>query len=120
LLCGKIALRRFISYNRYVNKVMTAETIKKQIVPILKSQDIIKASVFGSFVNGEASENSDVDILIEYNKDNKKTLFDFVGLKFDLEKELKRKVDLLTYDSLNPLLKDIILNEQQVIYEKGA
>lgn len=99
---------------------MSVENVKKKILPILKSQDIVKAGVFGSFANGKAKKNSDIDILIEYNKGNKKTLFDFVGLKLDLEKKLKRKVDLLTYDSIHPLLKEIILNEQQVIYEKRA
>lgn len=110
----------FVVYNGYVDKIMTTETIKKKIIPILKSQDVVKAGLFGSVVNGRAKKNSDVDILIEYSKGNKKTLFDFVGLRLDLEKKLKRKVDLLTYDSLHPLLKEIILNEQQVIYEKGA
>ncbi len=90
--------------------------IKKQIIPILRRQGVIKASLFGSFSRGEETENSDVDILVQLGKS--KTLLDLVGLKLDLEEELGRKVDVLTYNGLNHRLKDIILKEQKVIYEK--
>ena len=89
--------------------------IKKKIAPILKSHDVKKAAVFGSFVRGEQNEKSDIDILIEFKNDNNKSLFDLVGLKLDLEEVLERKVDVLTYNSLHPLLKNIILKEQKAI-----
>jgi predicted nucleotidyltransferase len=41
-------------------------------------------------------------------------------LQFALEDKLGQKVDLLTYGSIHPLLKDIILKEQRVIYEKRS
>jgi len=88
--------------------------IKKKITPILKSHDIKKAAVFGSFVRGENSKNSDIDILIEFRKDDK-SLLDLVGLKLELEKKLSKKVDVLTYNSLHPLLRNIILKEQKAI-----
>jgi predicted nucleotidyltransferase len=94
---------------------MTVETIKKQIVPILKRQGVIKAAVFGSAARGEMTKKSDVDILIKYG--SKKSLFDLIRLEFDLGKKLGRKVDLLTYKSIHHLLRDIILKEQKVIYE---
>ena len=88
--------------------------IKKKIVPILKSHDVKKAAVFGSFVRGENNKNSDIDILIEFRKDDK-SLLDLVGLKLELEKKLSEKVDILTYDSIHPLLRNIILKEQKAI-----
>ena len=54
--------------------------------------------------------NGDIDILIEFK--GKKSLLDLAGLKIELEEKLKRKVDVLTYDSLHPLLKEHILAEQ--------
>ncbi|MCK4929320.1 MAG: nucleotidyltransferase family protein, partial [Methanosarcinales archaeon] len=69
--------------------------------------------LFGSVVRGELSDESDIDILIEY--EGKKSLLNLVSLKFELEDILKRKVDVLTYNSLNPLLRDRILNEQEII-----
>ena len=97
---------------------MTTQNIKKKIVPILKRQGVTKAALFGSFVRGEAGKKSDIDILVNLKKD--KTLLDLVGLKLELEEKLGRKVDVLTYGGIHPLLKDIILNEQKIIYEKRS
>lgn len=88
--------------------------IKNKITPILKSHDVKKAAVFGSFARGEQNKKSDIDILIKFRKNNK-SLLDLVGLKLDLEEKLSKKVDLLTYDSLHPLLRSIILKEQEAI-----
>lgn len=97
---------------------MNIQTIKTKATPVLKNEGVIKAAVFGSHATGEAKPNSDVDLLVEFG--SRKSLFDLVGLKLDLEKVLERKVDLLTYRSINHLLRDIILNEQIVIYEKRS
>lgn len=96
---------------------MTYQNIKKKIIPILKRQKVIKAAVFGSFAKGEANRNSDVDLLVKLGKN--KSLLDLVGLQLELENKLGRKVDVLSYNGIHPLLKDIILNEQKVIYEKN-
>ena len=97
---------------------MTTQDISTKVIPILKSQGVLKAALFGSVVTGEAKKSSDVDILVKF--DSRKSLLDLVRLQFMLEDKLGRKVDLLTYDSIHPLLKDIILNEQRVIYEKRS
>ena len=94
------------------------QNITKKIIPTLKSQGIVKAGIFGSYATGEAKENSDVDLLVELKDD--KSLLDLVGLKLELEDVLGRKVDVLTYNSLHPPLRDIILNEQKLIYEKRS
>lgn len=97
---------------------MTIQSIRKKIIPILKSQRVTKAALFGSVVRGELKKGSDIDLLVSLPRD--KTLLDLVGLKLDLEEKLGRKVDVLTYGGLNPRLKDIILNEQKIIYEKRS
>jgi predicted nucleotidyltransferase len=73
-----------------------------------------RAGIFGSFARGEATAKSDVDFLIEY-KGNKKSLFDLVELKADLEETLDRKVDVITYRSIYWRLRERILAEQVVI-----
>ena len=85
----------------------------------LKLHDVKKAGVFGSYARGDENNKSDVDILIEY-KDNDKSLFDFIGLKLDLEKILKKKVDLGEYCAIRPRIKEKILKEQVSIYEERA
>ena len=89
---------------------MNIEEIKKKIVPILEKYGVKRAGIFGSVVRGEAGIDSDVDILVELPKGA--SLLDLVGLKIELEEELERKVDVLTYDSIYHLLRQPILNEQ--------
>ena len=88
--------------------------LKKKIIPILVKNDVRRAAIFGSYARNEAKKNSDVDILIEYKNDDK-SLLDLVGLKLELEEQLKRKVDLLTYDSIHHLIKKQILEGQKII-----
>jgi hypothetical protein len=83
--------------------------LKKKIVPILKKNNVVKAGIFGSFARGEEKKNSDVDILIETSKPMG---FAFAGIQFKLEKKLGKKVDLLTYNSIHPFLKNRILLEE--------
>ena len=89
------------------------EEIKKKILSILKKYGVKKASLFGSVIRGEATENSDIDILVEIGSNI--SLLDFVGLKLELEEVLGRKVDLGEYDTIKPIIKDRILSEQVAI-----
>jgi hypothetical protein len=77
---------------------------------ILQKNGIKRAAFFGSIVRGEMTDESDIDILVEF--EGRKSLLDLAGLKLDLEDALERRVDLLTYRSLHPMLKDRILAEQ--------
>lgn len=86
------------------------QKIKLRIAPILKRNDVIKAGIFGSFARGEAKKSSDIDILIKFKEG--KSLLDLAHLELILEKKLGKKVDLVTYDSLHPLIKDRILKEE--------
>lgn len=86
------------------------EQIKKKALPVLKEAGISRSSIFGSYARGDEERNSDIDILIEPPK--KMSLFDLAGLKLDLEEVLGREVDVITYNSIHPLLKDYILKDQ--------
>jgi uncharacterized protein len=88
----------------------TIEQVKKRILPLLKEAGVLRSPLFGSFIRGEQTEESDIDILIEFPKG--KSLLDLVDLEMKLEQVLGRKVDLLTYNSLSPYLKDSIQNAQ--------
>ena len=70
-------------------------------------------ALFGSILTDKFDEKSDIDILIEF--EGRKSLFDLVRLEAELENILQRKVGIITYNSLHPLLKDRILQEQVVI-----
>lgn len=97
-----------------VNGKTAISRIKKKVLPILKRHSVKRAAIFGSFARGDANSRSDVDFLIEY-KSKKKSLFDLVDLKSDLEESLDRKVDVITYNSIYWRIRDRILAEQVVI-----
>jgi predicted nucleotidyltransferase len=83
---------------------------KDKILKILKKHEVKRASLFGSIIRGEMSDQSDIDLLIEF--EGEKSLLDLAALKIELEDKLQCKVDVLTYNSLHPLLRDRILTEQ--------
>jgi len=70
----------------------------------------LRAAFFGSIVRGEMTDESYVDILVEFA--GRKSLMDLSGLKIELEEAIDQEVDVLTCASLHPLLKERILNEQ--------
>ena len=104
----KIDLIMEIDYNAIMNR----EILKIQafILEVLKKYDVRKASLFGSIVTDDFNENSDIDILVEFN--GKKSLLDLAGLQLELKEKLNREVDVVTYNSISKYLKDIILNQQ--------
>lgn len=84
--------------------------LKKKIEKILEKFDVKRAALFGSILRGEATEESDIDLLVEFK--GKKSLLDLSGLKLDLEETLNCKVDVITYNSLHSSIKTQILAEQ--------
>jgi len=96
---------------------MNINEIKRKIIPILLKHGVKRASIFGSYARNEQKETSDIDILVEFGEG--KSLLDLVRLKYELEEVLGKEVDVLTYNSIHPLLKDRILNEAvDVLWEK--
>ncbi|MBI3033102.1 nucleotidyltransferase family protein [Candidatus Woesearchaeota archaeon] len=93
----------------------TKTKLSKQMIPIFKKNHVKKAGLFGSYARGEQKKKSDLDLVV----DMKGSLLDLAGLKIELEEILNKKVDILTYKSIHPLLKKKILNEEVRIYGKG-
>ncbi len=93
---------------------MKIEEIKEAIVPVLIRHKIKRAGIFGSVAKGEAASNSDIDILVEMG--TQISLLEFVGIKYELEDLLGRKVDLVEYEAVKPRLKNRILSEEIRIY----
>jgi hypothetical protein len=83
--------------------------IQNHIAEIKKRFGVRKLSVFGSVARGEATPNSDVDFLVEFEGPAD---FDrFMDLKFYLEDLLQTRVDLVTQKALRPQLRSTIENE---------
>lgn len=93
--------------------MLTKNDIVKKIqenMKEIKSYGIKKIGIFGSIATASNTEESDIDILIEFQKD-KKAFDNYMELKFFLEKLFNRKVDLVIEDVLKSRIKDSILKE---------
>ncbi len=79
----------------------------QSVKPVLEKEYAVKEiGVFGSYAKGEATEFSDIDILVEFEKP---LGWKSVGLELFLEKLLGNKIDMVTKNALKPTLKDEIL-----------
>jgi uncharacterized protein len=85
----------------------------KAIKPTLSARFFVdKIGYFGSYARNEQTSDSDIDILVSFGKPLGWAFFDLHEL---LEKELEKKVDLVSVKALKEQLRDIILNEVKYI-----
>jgi len=94
---------------------MDIQTIQKLAIPILEKYGVTKAAIFGSATRPtEMTSQSDIDLLVELPHDVHG--FDYINLKVDLqedlEKTLKRSVDVVEYNLIKPALQTYILQSQ--------
>ena len=93
---------------------MTREDILAKLAasrPDLDTFHVVSLSVFGSVARDEASADSDVDVLVEFDLEAVVGLFEFVRLQRYLTQLLGRRVDLATPDALHKALRASILSE---------
>lgn len=78
-----------------------------------------RAWLFGSVSRGEATNDSDIDIMIEFNKRKKYSMFDLIDIAHTLEKKIKRKVDLSEKGTLYDFAKKDAEKDLIQIYGKA-
>ena len=87
----------------------------EKLIQICRQNDVAMIGVFGSMARNEATEDSDIDLLVKFSKG--KSLLTLVRLEREISTALGRKVDLLTEAAISPYLRDRIKRELKVIYE---
>lgn len=97
----------------YNSRVTTSDLQK--IKDILSQNGVEFAGIFGSRARGEEKPESDVDILIRFNNDDK-SLLDLIHIQNTISDILGIKVDLVTEEALHPLMKEGIYRDLKVIY----
>ena len=90
---------------------MTVSEIREKTEFIFKKHGITRAGVFGSVVRGEDTATSDVDILVEIPHAH--GLFEFLGIRRELEDALQKKVDLIEYAGIKKSLRERILQSEK-------
>lgn len=92
-----------------MNKQVILTQLTGRMEEIRRRFSVKKLSIFGSVVRGEASEGSDVDVLVVFDR---KATFDlFMDLKFYLEELLGTGVDLVTDRAIRPQVRWTIEKE---------
>jgi len=88
--------------------MMFLDILKKNENEIKERYSVAKIGVFGSYVRGEETTSSDIDILVEFDKP---TLHNFMGLVFYLEELFDKEVHLVTNSALSPYMRPTVENE---------
>jgi predicted nucleotidyltransferase len=82
-----------------------------------KANKIKKLSLFGSHLNNTYSEESDVDLLVEFEANSGYGLLDVARIERELSEIIDKKVDLRTPEELSRYFRDKVVKEAQVKYE---
>ena len=96
--------------------IYTLDEIKQKAIPIAIEYGVNSMSLFGSYARGEATENSDIDFLID--RGNIKGLLDYMGFVQDLEDIFHCHVDVVSTGIKDKSFLNSIKREGVLIYEK--
>jgi uncharacterized protein len=93
---------------------------RNKISEFCRRWQVIEMSLFGSVLRDDFSPDSDIDVLVRFDPNARRTLFDLVRMQDELKAILGREVDLVSQrgvdSSRNPLRKKAILESAEVIY----
>ena len=115
LSSGNVQRHSFPCYTSIVQTQIAQ--LSKQLNPILESNEVVFAGLFGSQAKGNALSSSDYDFVVEFSPNKKYTLFHLVTLQLALEKKLNKSVDVVTPNGLDRYIKQEILNSMIPIYD---
>jgi predicted nucleotidyltransferase len=91
----------------------TFNVLKSYLERLKLKYQVKSLGVFGSFVRGEATANSDLDLLVEFEGDV--TFDNYMNLKFLLEDLFERKIDLVIKEDIKPQIRESILGEAIIL-----
>ena len=92
-----------------MSREVTTPELRAQIVAIARRHGARRVRLFGSHARGEATADSDVDLLIDIPPE--RSLLDLVAIEEEIEQLLGRPVDLATTRSLSPHIRDAVERE---------
>ena len=98
---------------------MTTNMIKTTVANYFKTQPVLKAWLFGSYSRGEQTNESDVDILVQYDRSQRIGLLKIAGMHIDLENLLGHKVDIVEDGTLRPWAVESVNKDKCLIYERA-
>ena len=90
------------------------------VIAYLRNQPVKKVWLFGSYAEGEASAESDVDFLVEYDYSEKIGILKHAEIILALESILEKEVDLVPVEALRESLRHYVDKNKIMIYERSA
>lgn len=94
--------------------------IVRQLQDFFSIQPVEKAWIFGSYSRGEENPDSDIDILVRFDKNARITLFQYVGIAQALKELLHKRVDLVEEGQLKSFAQESAEQDKILIYEREA
>ena len=98
---------------------MTTNMIKTTVAAYFKTQPVLMAWLFVSYSRGEQTNESDVDILVQYDRSQRIGLLKIAGMHIDLENLLGHKVDIVEDGTLRPWAVESVNKDKCLIYERA-
>lgn len=86
---------------------------REEILALARKYGVTDVRVFGSVARGDEKKGSDIDFLIDMERD--RSLFDLIGFQQDMEEIFKRKCDVVSRNGLHWFIRDRILNEARPV-----
>jgi predicted nucleotidyltransferase len=107
--------------------IYTIDQIKELVAPIAIKYKLKALWVFGSYGRNEATEDSDIDLLMDGTGSSINSFYDLMDITDEFEEILNKTIDLMDIESLfSPMMKkyfsycmNLVSNERVMLYEKS-
>jgi hypothetical protein len=100
-----------------MRKVGNLQYNEQELARLCQELGISYLALFGSYLHGDNTPESDVDLLVEFKSIDGMGLFEYIGIKHQLADFLKKpKVDLVMRGSVDKYIRDQVLSEAKPIY----
>ena len=98
---------------------LTDHISRAELEALCRRNHITKMSLFGSALRDELKPGSDIDILVEFDKNHMPGLFDVSRMEIELSETIRHKVDLRTPEDLSKYFRDEVVKNAEVHYEEA-
>lgn len=96
------------------------QSIASKIAGYFATKPVVRAYIFGSYARGDNAPGSDIDILVTFDKEARVSLFDHLGMTYELQDILGVDVDLVTEGTLLPFAAKSAEKDKVLVYKRAS
>lgn len=101
-----------------MSKQEIKEAVKQAVRIMPQGKSIRRVRLFGSHLHGTARPDSDIDLLLDFDESARVSLFDLVDIQDMFTQTLGKEVDIGTPEGLSKYIRDRVLAEAEILYER--